>query len=52
MTHLCDGVTFREKGTEVPSLSWDKETKGQAQNLSKGQDGSGQPVKVRDMRER
>ena len=29
-----DGATFRDKGTEVPSLSRDKGTKGQAQNLA------------------
>ena len=45
-----DSATFREKGTEVPSLSWDKGTTGQAKNLAKGrdsqnsgQDGPGQP---------
>ena len=30
-----DSATFRDKGTEVPSLSRDKGTTGQAQNLSK-----------------
>ena len=30
-------------GTEVPSLSRDKGTTGQAKNLAKGQDGPGQP---------
>ena len=34
-----DSATFREKGTEVPSLSWDKGTTGQAKNLP----GPGQP---------
>ena len=29
-----DSATFRDKGTEVPQLSWDKGTKGQAQNLT------------------
>ena len=33
----------RDNGTEVPSLSRDKETTGQAQNLAKGRDGPGQP---------
>jgi hypothetical protein len=36
-----DSATFRDKGTEVPSLSWDKGTMGQAKNLAKGQDGPG-----------
>ena len=30
-------------GTEVPSLSRDKGTMGQAKNLAKGRDGPGQP---------
>ena len=38
-----DSPTFRDKGTEVPSLSWDKGTTGQAKNLAKGRDGPGQP---------
>ena len=47
-----DIATFRDNGTEVPSLSRDKGTTGQAKNLSKGQgrastakiqDGTGQP---------
>ena len=29
-------------------LSWDKGTTEQAQNLAKGQDGPGQPVKIRN----
>ena len=33
-----DSATFRDKGTEVPLLSWDKGTTGQAQNLAKGRD--------------
>ena len=37
-----DSATFRDKGTEVPSLSRDKGTTGQAKNLAKGQDGPGQ----------
>ena len=37
-----DSATFWEKGTEVPRLSWDKGTTGQAQNLATGQDGPGQ----------
>ena len=40
-----DSPTFRNKGTEVPSLSWDKGTTEQAQNLAKGQDGPENPVK-------
>jgi hypothetical protein len=43
-----DSATFWDKGTEVPSLSWDKRTTGQAQNLVTGRDGPGQPVKIRD----
>ena len=38
-----DSATFRDKGTEVSSLSWDKGTTGQAQNLATGRDGPGQP---------
>jgi hypothetical protein len=34
-----DSATFRDKGTEILSLSWDKGTTGQAQNLATGQDG-------------
>ena len=33
-----DSATFRDEGTEVPSLSQDKGTTGQAQNLAKGRD--------------
>ena len=33
----------RDNGTEVPSLSRDKGTTGQAKNLAKGRDGPGQP---------
>ena len=33
----------RDNGTEVPLLSRDKGTTGQAQNLAKGRDGPGQP---------
>ena len=43
-----DGPTFRDKGTEVLSLSWDKGTTGQAQNLAKGLEGPEQPVKIQD----
>ena len=43
-----DSATFRDKGTEVPSLSRDKGTKGQAQNLAKEGKGLGQPVKIWD----
>ena len=37
-----DSATFRDTGTEVPSLSRDKGTTGQAKNLAKGRDGMGQ----------
>ena len=48
------GATFWDKGTEVPSLSWDKGTMGQAkifsgwysQNL--GWDRTGQPKSAKD----
>jgi hypothetical protein len=43
-----DSATFGDKGTEAPSLSLDKGTTVQAENLAKGQDGLGQPVKIRD----
>ena len=43
-----DSATFRDKGTDVPSLSRDKGTTGQAQNLAKGRNGPRQPVKIRD----
>ena len=43
-----DSATFQDKGTEVPSLFRDKGTTGQAQNRAMGQDGRGQPVKIRD----
>ena len=36
-----DSATFRDKGTEVSSLSRDKGTTGQAQNLAKGRAGTG-----------
>ena len=35
-----DSATFRDKGTEVPSLSRDKGTMEQAQNLATGRDGT------------
>ena len=38
-----DSATFRDNGTEVFSLSRDKGTTGRAKNLTKGQDGPGQP---------
>ena len=44
-----DSATFQDKETEIPSLSQDKGTKGQAQNLATGRDGPGQPVKTWDM---
>ena len=34
-------ATFRDKGTEVPSLSWDKGTTGQAQNVAYERAGMG-----------
>ena len=37
-----DSATFRDIRTEVSSLSRDKGTTGQAQNLAKGRDGPGQ----------
>ena len=43
-----DSATFWDKGTEVPSLSLDKGTTGQALNLAMGQDGLGQPIKILD----
>ena len=43
-----DSATFRDIGTEVSLLSWDKGTTGQAQNLAMGWDGPGQPVKIWD----
>ena len=43
-----DRATFWDKGTEVPSLSRDKGTTGQAQNLAMGRDGPGQSIKIRD----
>ena len=44
-----DSANFLEKGTEVPLLSRDKGTTRQAQNLAKGHDRLGQPVKTRDV---
>ena len=38
-----DSATFRDKGTEVSSLSQDKGTTEHAKNLAKGRDGPGQP---------
>ena len=37
-----DSATFRVNGTEVSSLSRDKGTTGQAQNLARGRNGPGQ----------
>ena len=34
-----DSATFRDKGTEIPCLSQDKGTTGQAQNLATGRGG-------------
>ena len=48
-----DCATFRDKGTEEPSLSRDKGTTGQAQNLATGREGTGFliccPVSSRDV---
>ena len=41
-----DRETFRDNETEVSSLSRDKGTMGQAQNLATGRDVLGQPVKI------
>ena len=38
-----DGATLRDKGTEIPSLSRDKGTTGQAKIFAKGRDGPRQP---------
>ena len=38
-----ESATFQDNGTEVPSLSRDRGTTGQAKNLAKGRDGPGQP---------
>ena len=38
-----DSATFWDNGTEVPLLSRDKGTTGQAENLAKWRDGPGQP---------
>ena len=43
-----DSATLRDKDTEVPSLSRDKGTTGQAQNLVTGRARTGQSVKIRD----
>ena len=34
-----NSANFRDKGTDIPYLSRDKETTGQAQNLATGRDG-------------
>ena len=47
-TRVSKGAIFPDKGTEVPSLSWDKGTTGQAQNLAMGRDGPGQLEKIWD----
>jgi hypothetical protein len=46
-----DSATFRDKGTEIPSLSRDKGTMGQAQNLATERDGilTACPVPFRDV---
>ena len=38
-----DSATFWDNGTEVPSLSRDKGTTGQAKKVAKGRDWPGQP---------
>jgi hypothetical protein len=43
-----DSATFWVKGTEIPSLSLDKGTTGQAQNLAEERGGPGQLVKTWD----
>ena len=43
-----DRPTFRDKGTDVSSLSRENGTTGQAQNLAMGRDGPGQLVKIWD----
>ena len=43
-----DSATFREKGTEVSSLSRDKGATRQAQNIATGRDGPEQPIKIWD----
>ena len=43
-----DSILNVDKGTGAPSLSLDIGTMGQAQNLAKGRDGPGQPVKSWD----
>ena len=43
MTFVVGFPTGRDKGTEVPSLSRDRGTTGQAKNLAKGRDGPRQP---------
>ena len=41
-----DSANFWDKGTEVSSLSQDKGTMGQAQNLGTGRAGPEQPIKT------
>ena len=43
-----DSTTFWGKGTEVPSLSQDKGTTGQAQNLAIRWEGTGHSINIRD----
>ena len=40
-TRVSNSATFGDKGTEVPTLSRDKGTTGQAQNFTTGRDGPG-----------
>ena len=42
-----DSAILLDNGTKVPSLSLEKGTREQAQNLVKGRDEPGQPVKIR-----
>ena len=46
-----DRTTFRDNGTEVSSLSRDKGTTGQAQNLATGRDGTGRDGTGRDFKQ-
>ena len=43
-----ESAIFWDKGTKIPSLSRNKGTTGQAQNLATGREGPGQPFKIQD----
>ena len=43
-----DSATFRDKGTDISSLSRDEGTTGHTQNLATGRDRPGQSVKIWD----